>query len=167
MEDIAATIITRLRLDDRASPFELRALGRDYAHPAYTSHRPQNCDVLKVTAPVKDGRLVFKLSYLNNHDRTYDFEGIRVRRYRTEWRTITYEKDDWEGAVAFVDAFLSDGCRSEGLSLYDKLNHNDDSTISSEPAVAIGSWSVSGRLSDEVRIVRIRGAFKALLARSD
>ena len=134
MEDIAATIITRLRLDDRASPFELRARGRDYAHPAYTFQRPQNCDVLKVMAPVRDGRLVFKLSYLNNHDRTYDFEG--TRRYRTGWRTITYEKDDWEGAVAFVDAFLSDGCRSEGLSLYDKLiHHNDDSTTSSEPAV--------------------------------
>ncbi|GHP05923.1 hypothetical protein PPROV_000467000 [Pycnococcus provasolii] len=165
MEDIASTIISRLRLDDRASPFELRALGRDYAHPAYTSHRPQNCDVLKVTAPVKDGKLVFKLSYLNNHDRTYDFEG--TRRYRTGWRTITYEKDDWEGAVAFVDAFMSDGCRSEGLSLYDKLDSRLDSTTSSVLPIAIGSWNVSGRLSDEVRIVRIRGAFKALLARSD
>merc|ERR1711957_270855 len=99
MEDVAETIIAQLRMDDRPSQFELRATGTDFAQ---LSHGPIVCDVLKVTAPVEAGRLVFKVSYLDNRDHTGS-----PPVYRNGWQTLTFDKDDREGAVAFADGFMS------------------------------------------------------------
>ena len=100
------------------------------------------------------GRLVFKVSYMDNHDHTNGTPCV----YRNGWQTLTFEKDDWEGAVAFVDGFMSSGNRTERLSLY-KI----------ESSKNIVSWSVSRTLcSGEGKAARIaifRGAFKALLAK--
>ena len=65
MEDVAETIIAQLRMDDRPSQFELRATGLDYAHPQYTFHAKQFCEVLKVTAPV------WKLADLSSRSATW------------------------------------------------------------------------------------------------
>ena len=42
------------------------------------------------------GRLVFKVGYMDNHDHT----GSPPNRvYRNGWQTLTFDKEDWEGAV--------------------------------------------------------------------
>ena len=98
MDDVAETVISHLRLDDAPSLFQLRVVGLDYAHPQYGPHRKQFCDVLKVTAPLDAGRRIFK--------------------YKMGRQTIPFDKDDWEGAVAFTDGFTSDSCRANRIALY-------------------------------------------------
>ena len=153
MEDVAETIIAQLRMDDRPSQFELRAIGADYAHPQYTFHAQRHCDVLKVTAPVEAGRLVFKVGYMDNHDNTGSPPNCV---YRNGWQTLTFDKEDWEGAVAFADGFMSDGGRSNRLSLYKE-----------ESRRSIAGWDVSVGNGEgkAARIALFRGAFKALLAK--
>ena len=150
MQDVAELIIARLRLDDAPSKFELRATGNDYCHPEYTFHQKKFCEVLKVTAPVENGRLVFKIEYLDNHDHNYELPP--ARQYRKGKQELTFEKDDWEGAVGFADGFMKSGCRCESLSLY---------AIDSTSEIA--SWDLQG--TSEARAVTLRGAFKALLAK--
>lgn len=96
MDDLAEVVISQLQLDDVASNFELRVQGLDYADPEYTFHRKKYCDVLKVTAPVEAGRMVIKVNYLDNHDKSY----ASPPQYLSGWQTLTYDKTDWEGAVA-------------------------------------------------------------------
>ena len=119
MDDLAEVVISQLQLDDVASNFELRVQGLDYADPEYTFHRQKYCDVLKVTAPVEAGRMVIKVNYLDNHDKSY----ASPPQYLSGWQTLTYDKTDWEGAVAFVDGFMSSGCRADRLALF-KQNSN-------------------------------------------
>ncbi|KAL1527209.1 hypothetical protein AB1Y20_015888 [Prymnesium parvum] len=153
MDDISEAIISHLRLDDAPSLFHLQVVGLDYAHPAYTFHNKQFCPVLKVTAPVEAGRRVFTVDYLDNHRRT---EMNNRSQYERGWEKITFHKDDWEGAVAFVDGFMNEGGRASRITL-----HRLDSRQS------LASWDTEAR-SDEMRAARlaiIRGAFKALLAK--
>ena len=155
MEDVAETIIAQLRMDDRPSQFELRATGLDYAHPQYTfQHAQQRCDVLKVTAPVEAGRLVFKVGYMDNHDNTGSPPNCV---YRNGWQTLTFDKEDWEGAVVFAYGFMSDGNRSNQLLLFKHASRK-----------SIARWDVSrgnGVEGKAARIALFRGAFKALLAK--
>ena len=99
------------------------------------------------------GRLVFKVGYMDNHDHT----GSPPNRvYRNGWQTLTFDKEDWEGAVAFADGFMSDGNRSNRLSLF---KH--------ESRKSIAGWDVSRGNGEgkAARIALFRGAFKALLAK--
>ena len=151
MEDVAETILSHLCIDDRPSQFELRAASHDFAHPQYRrgSHF---CDVLKITAPVETGRLVFKVDYMDNHNYTHGTPPA----YRSGWRTLKFEKDDWEGALGFADGFMTDGCRSEMLELYE---------IDSSRSIA--SWDVgrNGGQANAARVATFRCAFKSLLAK--
>lgn len=151
MDDVAEIILSHLCIDDRPSQFELRAMSHDFAHPRYRLG-VKYCDVLKITAPVEAGRLVFKVDYFDNHNYTYD----APRAYRSGWKTLRFEKDDFEGAVAFSDGFMSDGGRSEALSLHE---------VGSSQSIA--RWEV-GRIGGDANAARVaifRGAFKALLAK--
>ena len=121
LDDIAELLISHLHLDDVPSLFELKVQGLDYAHPNYGPHTKYFCDVLKVTAPVEAGRRIFKIDYLDNHERPlaqrYEDSSARVvRYYPSGWQKITFDKDDWEGAVAFTDGFMSSGCRSRAIA---------------------------------------------------
>ena len=57
-----------------------------------TFHRKKYCDVLKVTAPVEAGRMVIKVNYLDNHDKSY----ASPPQYLSGWQTLTYDKTDWK-----------------------------------------------------------------------
>ena len=124
MDGVAETVISHPRLDDAPSLFQLRVVGLDYAHPQYGPHRKQFCDVLKVTAPLDAGRRIFK--------------------YKMGRQTIPFDKDDWEGAVAFTDGFTSDSCHANRIALY-KLGSTK----------SLASWDTS-RSNDEGKAARIR-----------
>jgi len=78
--------------------------------------------------------------------------------YCNGWQTLTFNKDDWEGTVVFINGFMSSGARSDSLSLY-KL---ESETLSSNH---IARWSVRGLTNCTARIKIFRGAFKVLLAK--
>lgn len=159
MEDIAASVISQLRLDDLASPLELRVAGIDYANPDYIFHTPKHCAVLKAAAPIEAGRLVVKIAYLDNHDTTRD-SGYSPPRYRHGWQSLTYERADWEGAAAFVDGFMRSGGRADRLAL-----HERDSTreLAAWHTARVGNPTAEG---DAARVALFRGAVKALLAQA-
>ena len=78
--------------------------------------------MLKVTAPLDAGRRIFK--------------------YKMGRQTIPFDKDDWEGAVAFTDGFTSDSCRANRIALY-KLGSTK----------SLASWDTS-RSNDEGKAAR-------------
>ena len=149
MDDLAEVVITQLQLDDVASNLELRVLGLDYAHPQYTFHQKQFCEVLKVTAPVETGRVVIKVNYLDNHDTSH----ANPPQYMSGWQTLTYDKTDWEGAVAFVDGFMSSGGRANRMALF-KQNSRKELAV----------WTTRDS-SEAARVAIFRGAIKSLFGK--
>jgi len=93
MEDLAKEVIGFL--EDRPSKLQLVSRGRDYNHPNDSFRTPKFRDVLRVSAPVEKGQLVFKVSYIENRDRN-----------STDWMHLQYLEKDIEGVVGFIDAFL-------------------------------------------------------------
>lgn len=151
MDDLAEVVITQLQLDDVASNLELRASGCDYAHPEYTFHRKRFCDVLKVTAPVEAGRMVIKVNYLDNHDTSH----ARPQKiYNSGWQNLTYDKTDLEGAVAFVDGFMSSGRRADSIALFEQNSRKK-----------LALWDTPHDSSKAARVAIFRGAIKSLFGK--
>lgn len=151
MDDLADVVITQLQLDDVASNLELRVRGHDYARTTYdTFHNNRFCDVLKVTAPVEAGRMVIKVNYLDNHATSH----ARPPQYLSGWQTLTYDKTDWEGAVAFVDGFMSSGVRADHIALFEQNSRNE-----------LASWDTSRDSSKAARVAIFRGAIKSLFGK--
>ena len=108
-------------------------------------------DVLKVTAPVAAGRMVIKVNYLDNHDTSY----ASPPQYLSGWQTLTYDKTDWEGAVAFVDGFMSvSGGRADHIALFEQNSRNE-----------LASWDTSRDSSKAARVAIFRGAIKSLFGK--
>ena len=124
--------------------------GCDYANPAYTFHSMKFCDVLKVTAPVEAGRMVIKVNYLDNHDTSH----ARPLQSRSGWQTLTYDKADWEGAVAFVDGFMSSGGHADRIALFEQ---NSDKELA--------CWDTPRASSKAARVAIFRGAIKSLFGK--
>ena len=151
MDDLAEVVITQLQLNDVASNLELRVRGIDYANPAYTFHSPKYCDVLKVTAPVEAGRMVIKVNYLDNHDTSH----ARPQKiYNSGWQNLTYDKTELEGAVAFVDGFMSSGGRADRIALFEQ---NSDKELA--------CWDTPRASSKAARVAIFRGAIKSLFGK--
>ena len=64
-----------------------------------------------MTTPVVTARLVLTVDYFDNHD--IDSAG---KVYESEWPTLQFDKEDWEGDATFVDGFMGGG-RCVGLAL--------------------------------------------------
>ena len=150
MQDLAEAVVTQLRVADRPSAYELRATGLDFCNPAYSNHNKKHCDVLKVTVPEEMGTCVIQIMYLDNHDTTYD----TPRQYRNGWQTLTFDKDEWRGAAAFVDGFMQSGGRTGGIALYKK-----------DSCAEIARWSVSHSVDGAARIEMLGGVVKSLFGR--
>ena len=151
MDDLAEVVITQLQLDDVASNLELRVRGHDYARTYDTFHNNRFCDVLKVTAPVEAGRMVIKVNYLDNHDTSY----ASPPQYLSGWQTLTYDKTDWEGAVAFVDGFMSvSGGRADHIALFEQNSRKE-----------LASWDTPPHSSKAARVAIFRGAIKSLFGK--
>jgi hypothetical protein len=150
MEDLANEVLSKMKMADRPSRFVLTAKGRNYKHPSDTFHRPEYTDILKVTAPVERGSVSFEIYFLDNHaDEKCDWN----------WEIMRYSGDDWEGAVAFVDGFMSSGGRSSRLALF-RCKDKDEKQYPQE----VASWNLTNNADEEAtRLARIRGALKALL----
>lgn len=153
MYDLAKEVLNQLKQEDRPSRFVLVARGRDYQHPSDTFHRPEYRKILKVTAPVEDGSISFKISFLDNHRRE-DLEW--------EWEHIEFSGEEWEGAVGFVDGFMSHGInRFDQLSLFRLVEHEAEDNPTS-----VASWSlINGEDEKSTRMETLRGAMKSLLSK--
>ena len=154
MDDLAEVVITQLQLDDVASNLELRVAGGcDYAHIEYTPHAHglRFCDdVLQVTAPVEAGRMVIKVNYQDNHAESH----ASPPQHLSGWQTLTYDKTDWEGAVAFVDGFMSSGGRADHIALCEQNSRKD-----------LASWNTSRDSSKAARVAIFGGAIKSLFGK--
>ncbi|GFH47731.1 predicted protein [Chaetoceros tenuissimus] len=135
--------------EDRPSKLLLVASGRDFNHPNYASHNPTYREVLRVSAPVENGQLVFKVYHFNNHDRNSQ-----------EWELIEYPEEEADGVVGFINAFLSkefpgQGVRSEIIE-----------TVNTESGRKIG-WTHLVKRHDmqSDRRMQIRDVVKSLLGR--
>ena len=150
MEDLANEVLSKMKMEDRPSRLVLIADGRNYKHPDYTFHNKKWTEILKVTAPVERGSVSFEISFLDNHAGK-DCDWI--------WEIMRYSGDDWEGALAFIDGFMSSGGRSSRLELF-RCKDMDEKQYPRE----IASWNLTDK-ADEVatRLAQIRGALKALL----
>ena len=148
MEDVTDLIIEKLRLDDTPSLFELRASSVHYAHRDYSNHPRRFCNVLCVKTTTETGRLVFVVDYLNNHD--YYTTETGTKEYRHGWQSITFAKENCDGAAGFVAGFLCFGRRSDQLDMH-----------RTGCSKTLASWSLE---SDTPRLV-VQGAIKALLAK--
>jgi len=135
--------------EDRPSKLQLVASGRDFNHPNYTSHNPTYREVLRVSAPVENGQIVFKVSYFNNHDRNSQ-----------ELVHLNYSKEEVDGVVGFINAFLhkeflGQGVRSEIIE-----------TLNTESGIKIG-WTHLVKRHDmqSDRRKQIRDLVQSLLGR--
>lgn len=118
MEDLANEIMNFP--EDRDSTLQLVASGRDFNHPNYTSHNPTYREVLRVFAPVENGQLVFKVYHFNNHDSNSQ-----------EWGLVEYSKEEVDGVVGFINAFLSKEFRGQGVrsEIIETLNTKSEKKI--------------------------------------
>jgi len=148
MDDVADLIIAQLKLNDTPSLFELRASSAHFAHRDYSHRSRRYCDVLCVKTTTEAGRLVFVVDFLDNEDCVTTETG--AKEYRHGWQTITFAKEDWDGATGFVVGFLCHFRRSDQLDLH-----------RSGCSKTLASWSLEG---DTPRLV-VQGAIKALLAK--
>jgi hypothetical protein len=110
IEDLAREIVKMIDPIDKPSRFVLTASSNDFQHPQYSFHKQKFRDVLYVAAPVKYGALVIQVSFFDNHGNN--------RGRGSVWETITFNREDIEGAIAFLRGFMSSGNRSGGLYLY-------------------------------------------------
>mmetsp|Transcript_17434 Transcript_17434/g.21296 ORF Transcript_17434/g.21296 Transcript_17434/m.21296 type:complete len:145 (-) Transcript_17434:217-651(-) len=141
MQDLAKEIMSNLKLKDRPSRLAIVANGRDYQNAQDSFHTPKYRHILRVTAPIEDGILLFRVSYYDNHD---------SNNHNLKWEDLDYSYDDIDGVVAFVDGFMASGCRSSNIEVFDKQR-------------LVGRISLENRMDEaSTRITQIRGAIKSL-----
>lgn len=139
MEDLAKEVIDFL--EDGPSKLQLVSRGRDHNHPNDSFHTPKYRDVLRVSAPVEKGQLVFKVTYFDNHDRN-----------SMDWMHLQYLEKDIEGVIGFIDAFFRSGNRTETMEL-----------VNIESGTKVGRINLETRCDEEsTRLKQIGNAVKSL-----
>jgi hypothetical protein len=112
MEDLAREIVTQLRIEDRESGLELVAKGIDYS-ALYRGEGQKFCNVLRVSAPVVNGKLRFVVDFRDTLSvARHDGEVLDA-----EWQTIEFDSESWEGVASFVEGFMGSGGRCDRLTL--------------------------------------------------
>lgn len=92
--ELAEQIMEYVKLDDRASHFKLHA----------SENVPSRAsEVLEITGPIKDGKLVWKVAYLiyNHHDNCW------------QWESLTYAANNWGAVATFAEGFLWNRARTK------------------------------------------------------
>ena len=86
-------------------------------------------DVLKVTAPIENGRQKTKVRIFDNHDRssTYQYATETTsKQYNSGWQALLLEKGDCEGAVVFMGGVMRSECHSNGIVMF---RHGSDRLV--------------------------------------
>lgn len=144
--DLAKEILEYTKLKDRPSRFQIRLQGSDY------NGRPM--DALRISAPVEEGKLVWKVMYFDNLARPMEL---------TKWETIVYDADNLMGAAAFIDGFARSGRGRGGNPLFQLSTFKEE--LEEEEAEgyirSLAEWRVEGTDPFEGRIRFICGILKA------
>lgn len=94
--------------------------------------------------------MVIKVNYQDNHAESH----ASPPQHLSGWQTLTYDKTDWEGAVAFVDGFMSSGGRADRIALFEQNSRKE-----------LASWDTPHDSSKAARVAIFRGAIKSLFGK--
>ena len=93
MDDLASVIVSQLRRDDTQGLFELHLLRHNFPQP-----------LMKVTAPVVDGREQLVLQYC---DTSEWHSWYAAAAGDTVYQTVCYDAGEWDLVAAFVHGYVN------------------------------------------------------------